>query len=129
MKLPIILMSVSLVMLGGCATTITNGNHRVAHLTRASVQKDLVKGVTTKAQVESLYGSPVTTEFTSNGDLEWIYNGAKDKPDAKEFIPFVGAWLGHDHITTKTLAILFTKHNVVKNYSFTAGKSTIKNGG
>ena len=72
---------------------------------------------------------PTTTEFASHGDVEWIYTSAKDKPDAKEFIPFAGAWLGHDHVMTKTLVILFNQDNILKNYSLTTGKMTVKTGG
>ena len=93
------------------------------------MKKDLVKGVTTQAQVKRLYGGPTTTEFASHGDVEWIYTSAKDKPDAKEFIPFAGAWLGHDHVMTKTLVILFNQDNILKNYSLTTGKMTVKTGG
>ncbi len=128
MKYSLILTGVSLAVLAGCAT-ITTGTGRLEHLTQAEAKKDLVKGVTTEAQVKRLYGGPTTTEFASHGDLEWIYTSAKDKPDAKEFIPFAGAWLGRDHVMTKTLVILFNQDHVVQHYSLTTAVTTVKMGG
>ena len=58
----IIIFSITLI-LGGCGST---GNESIKNASEAQVKKQIIEGVTSKDQVQAMFGSPIKTSYTDN---------------------------------------------------------------
>ena len=95
----------ALSMLGGCAV---GPNEQVAAETSATVQKNIVIGRTTKADVVRMYGQPNSTH-AKGGYEAWEYIGYS----AKAFVPIVGTSQRATYI-----AVVFDKGGVVRDMKY-----------
>lgn len=111
-------------LLAGCASA---GNEALSKQTSASLQQHIEKGVTTKAQVQAILGQPQNVSF-NNGQEQWTYSFAHATPTAVDFVPVVNLFVHHANVDHKMLVILFDKHGVVEDYSYTHGQSVYKSG-
>ena len=111
-------------VLAGCASV---GNEQLSKQNAASLQQHIQKGVTTKAQVQAILGQPQNVSF-NNGQEQWTYSFAHATPTAVNFVPIVGLFVHRDNVEHKMLVILFDKHGVVENYSYTKGNSVVNTG-
>jgi len=106
-------------MIAGCAS---HGNSVLKDETSAAVKNKITKGVTTKEEVRSMYGDPMTTSFTDSGKEIWKYEFIKMHSKATNFIPLVSLFNSGAKGDKKELVVMFNDDSVVKNFSMSASK-------
>lgn len=111
-------------LLAGCASS---GNKKLQKETEVSMQSKIKEGVTTKAQLKSMLGSPDSVSFTDGGKEIWKYVHAKVKVSGKTFIPFYGLFHNGTNGTKKELTILFNG-DVVEKYTMSESAIETKSG-
>lgn len=111
-------------MLAGCASS---GNKKLQKETEVSMQSKIKEGVTTKAQLKTMLGSPDSVSFTDGGKEIWKYVHAKVKVSGKTFIPFYGLFHNGTNGTKKELTILFNG-DVVEKYTMSESAIETKSG-
>ena len=121
-KLNIILFGLMLI-LAGCAGT---GNESLKNATEAQVKKQITIGVTTKDQVQAMFGSPIKTSYTDNGSLIWTYqfdDTTALTPQTVGSIIFTWGLAGTKTKGTRNeLVVLFDENNVVKKFNMSNSK-------
>lgn len=115
----------AVVTLAGCASS---GSAVLKKETESSVATKIEQGVTTKAQVREMFGSPMKTSFTDGGLEIWTYERDNLKADAVNYIPLVGLFGSSMSGTKKELVILFDESDVVKRFSMSEAPTTVKTG-
>ena len=112
------LVIVGIFFLSGCATTYSNG----VKLDRSKVSQ-IQKGVTTRAEVEVLFGPPAYVSLMNDGRRMMSYNFTETTTGCTPatFIPLVGAFTGGVRGQTKTqaLQIMLNREDIVEDYEFT----------
>lgn len=111
-------------LLAGCASS---GNKKLQKETEVSMQSKIKEGVTTKAQLKTMLGSPDSVSFTDGGKEIWKYVHAKVKVSGKTFIPFYGLFHNGTNGTKKELTILFSG-DVVERYTMSESVIETKSG-
>jgi outer membrane protein assembly factor BamE (lipoprotein component of BamABCDE complex) len=111
-------------LLAGCASS---GNKKLQQETEVSMQGKIKEGVTTKAQLKTMLGSPDNVSFTDGGKEIWKYVHAKVKVSGKSFIPFYGLFHNGTNGTKKELTILFSG-DVVEKYTMSESAIETKSG-
>lgn len=111
-------------LLAGCASS---GNKKLQKETEVSMQSKIKEGVTTKAQLKTMLGSPDNVSFTDGGKEIWKYVHAKVKVSGKSFIPFYGLFHNGTNGTKKELTILFSG-DVVEKYTMSESAIETKSG-
>lgn len=111
-------------LLAGCASS---GNKKLQQETEVSMQGKIKEGVTTKAQLKTMLGSPDNVSFTDSGKEIWKYVHAKVKVSGKSFIPFYGLFHNGTNGTKKELTILFNG-DVVEKYTMSESAIETKSG-
>lgn len=127
MKSKIALMAVvaATLVISGCASV---GNETLRAESENSVKGKMVEGKTTKAEVKSIFGSPMKTTFTDGGLEVWTYEFSKVSADAVSYIPIVN-WFGATASgTKKELVALFEQNGVLKRYSMSESDVKQKTG-
>ena len=104
----------------GCATTGTR------------IEQDKVKqikeGITTQEEVIALMGKPFMQNLTSDKKVIMMYQYAKVKNRATNFIPVVNILAGGMDMKQQILQILINENGVVEKYIFTDSNSPINSG-
>jgi outer membrane protein assembly factor BamE (lipoprotein component of BamABCDE complex) len=103
-------------LLSGCA--VKSGNEAIYKMSKEDMGKFIVRGKTTKEDLEKRLGQPQSVDFTSAGDEKWIYKNVYSQAKAINFIPVVSAVANGTNDKTRTLVIIFDQNGVVKNYSY-----------
>lgn len=111
-------------LLAGCASS---GNKKLQKETEVSMQSKIKEGVTTKAQLKTMLGSPDSVSFTDGGKEIWKYVHAKVKVSGKTFIPFYGLFHNGTNGTKKELTILFNG-DVVEKYTMSESAIETRSG-
>jgi outer membrane protein assembly factor BamE (lipoprotein component of BamABCDE complex) len=111
--------------LSGCA--VRSGSSNLSNVKQNDIKKLIVKGKTTKTDIQKTFGEPYSTTILQNGDEQWTYMFTESKAKASNFIPIVGIFTGSDY-RGKTLMITFNKKGVVKDYMFSSSKGETKIG-
>jgi outer membrane protein assembly factor BamE (lipoprotein component of BamABCDE complex) len=109
----------------GCA--VRSGSSNLSNVKQNDIKKLIIKGKTTKADIQKTFGEPYSTSILQNGDEQWTYMFTESKAKASNFIPIVGIFTGSDY-KGKTLMITFNKKGVVKDYMFSSSKGETKIG-
>ncbi len=115
-----------LALIAGCTATQTNG----VKLDPNAVAR-IQKGVTTRAEVESLLGQPMTMAMADRGRRIMVYHftesAGRSKPQS--YIPVVGLFAGATEGTSRTqmLQIFLDGRNVVEDYEF-SDRTTVSEG-
>ena len=102
----------------GCASVQTGTDMGSSEKVRA----EIIKNVTTKAEIATLYGSPFSTAINQDGSEVWTYafNDINASVDAATFIPIVGIFAGGSNVqmNMKTLIVTFDESGVVSTFSY-----------
>ena len=122
-KTALALLAASLV-LAGC---VNSGNQTLKSESQESIKSKLVKGKTTKEDVQSHFGAPYSRSTQDDGNEVWSYVMHNSQMNATSFIPVVGLFTGGSDNQSKTLQITFNG-NVVNKWSFSSGDSAVKTG-
>ncbi len=121
-KLNFILFGLILFLVG-CAGT---GNESLKDATESQVKKQITIGVTTKDQVQEMFGSPIKTSYTDNGSLIWTYqfdDTTALTPQTVGSIIFTWGLAGTKTKGTRNeLVVLFDENNVVKKFNMSNSK-------
>jgi outer membrane protein assembly factor BamE (lipoprotein component of BamABCDE complex) len=104
----------------GCVSS-TQGNQSLA----ASKVNLIQKGVTTRAEVEKLLGSPDNIAMMGDGRRMMMYSGAQTASDhGGDFlssVPLVGSLVpteNKDTVTRQVLQIVLNQNDVVEDYEY-----------
>ena len=104
--------------LTGCADT---GNKSLKYATESKVQAQIKEGVTTKNQIQAMFGSPFKTSYTDNGSLIWTYQYDDTTALTPQTVGSVLLTFGlagtKSKGTRNELVILFDENNVVKKFN------------
>ena len=110
-------------LLQACAS---GGNQSLVGQKSSVVDGTLIKGKTTKTQVEGIYGDPLETSFTNDGSL--IYKYRYDDTSAMNAktvasVLFTYGLAGKKLEGTRLeLVVLFDGDAIVKNYNFSTSE-------
>ena len=115
-----VLVALVCMVLVGCATTGTKIDQ--------SKIGQIKEGVTTKEEVITLMGKPFMQNLTSDGKIIMMYQYAKVKNRAANFIPVVNVLSGGMDMKQQILQVLIDKNGVVEKYIFTDTDSPINSG-
>ena len=99
-----------LLMAAGCASA---GQKRI---TDDKLIAQIVKGKSTKADLEKLLGKPTQVDFTDSGLEKWVYMYVTYQMRGTTFIPIVGMFAGGSDTQMDSLTVLFDKNGVVENF-------------
>lgn len=104
----------------GCAST--------SHGTKIDRDKvsQIKKGVTTKAEVELLLGSPTYTAMAGDGRRMMTYSFTE--ASTTQLIPVVGLFAGSSSTRTQSLQIMITKSGVVEDYEYSDNSQNTEGG-
>lgn len=104
----------------GCAST--------SHGTKIDRDKvsQIKKGVTTKAEVELLLGSPTYTAMAGDGRRMMTYSFTE--ASSTQLIPVVGLFAGSSSTRTQSLQIMITKSGVVEDYEYSDNSQNTEGG-
>tara|TARA_B100000768_G_C11057268_1_gene280907 strand:+ start:97 stop:498 length:402 start_codon:yes stop_codon:yes gene_type:complete len=109
----------------GCATA---GNDSLRLESEASINNKIQIGVTTKAEIKSLFGSPMTTSYTDGGSEIWKYELSKMSADPTSYIPVVGLLAGSSSGVKKELVLLFNENDTVRKFNMSESDVKVRTG-
>ena len=109
----------------GCASI---GNESIRKESESSVAQKITEGKTSKDEIRSMFGSPISTSFTDSGLEIWKYELSKMSADAVSYIPVVNLFGTSSSGTKKELTVLFDEKGIVKRYSMNESPVQIKTG-
>lgn len=107
-----------------CAST---GNKELGKTNTADLTAFLVKGRTTKLDVERKFGQPSNVDFIGTNE-KWEYFHTKSSAKATNFIPVVNWFTQGTNDQTKKIVILFDSKGVLAKYALTHSKGETKTG-
>ena len=84
------------------------------------------KGVTTKAQVELLFGPPAYAGMAGDGRRMMTYNFTEGS--STQMIPVVGLFAGSASTHTQSLQIMISKSGVVEDYEYSDNSQNTEGG-
>src|ERR1700736_3006217 len=102
----------SALVLGACSAVPENSPQRE---TQESISQKITKGKTTKADVKSMFGEPVSTTSKERGAEEWHYKMASSSSTVK--IPGFEKFFGSSADNNRTLLVDFDRRGIVTSYS------------
>ena len=109
--------------LSGCGST---GNESIKNASEAQVKKQIIEGVTTKDQVQAMFGSPIKTSYTDNGSLIWTYQFDNTTAFTHETVGSIILTWGlagtKSKGTRNELVVLFDENNVVIKFNMSIGE-------
>jgi|TARA_B100000575_G_scaffold247700_1_gene213273 hypothetical protein len=102
----------------GCADV---GNKSIKDVDSKQVEATLTQGVTTKAEVEAIFGDPYETSFTDGGQVIYKYQYDDASYFTPETVGSVVLTLGLAGVKSKgkrnELTILFDENDIVKKFN------------
>ena len=111
--------------LAGCASS---GNQTIADATGDTVSSQLVKGRTPQNEVRRLYGDPIKTSFSSNGNESWEYEFSRMQSRVTNFIPYVNLVHSGADGDKKSLVVFFDRHKIVQDYTMSTSRVEVSRG-
>ena len=114
-----------ILLVTGCASI---GNESLRKESESSVPQKIFEGKTSKDEIRSMFGSPISTSFTDSGLEIWKYELSKMSADAVSYIPVVNLFGTSSSGTKKELTILFDEKGIVKRYSMSESPIQVKTG-
>ncbi len=115
-------------LLGLALSLAFYGCFSVGHEMNMAQTQQIQKGVTTRAQMEGLFGKPMSATTLSNGTTSamWFYSEANSS--ARNFIPLVNVLSTKVDTKSQVLSVTFDGQGKVSDYTFTEGGAPVKGG-
>ena len=113
------------VLLCACASV---GNESIADANAETVSKQLTKAKTTQAEVRKIFGDPIKSSFTSNGNKSWEYEFSRMQSKVTNFIPYVNLVHSGAEGDKKSLVIFFDRAKIVQDYTMSTSRIDINQG-
>jgi len=120
-----LIIVISAVAIGGCASS---GNVSIAEATNTSFASQLQKGRTSQAEVRRIFGDPLKTSFSSNGNETWEYEFARLQSKPTNFIPYVSLVHSGEDGEKKSLVVFFDKSKIVQDYTMSTSQVEVSRG-
>lgn len=111
---------------GGCTTT--SGNAALRKMSPTEISEHLIRGVTTREEVKTLFGDPMNVSYMDNAQEAWSYWAGSFTNDPVNFVPLAGIFGMSMPGEAQYLVILFDEENRVQKYNFTNSDIGIKSG-
>ena len=124
-KIALLAILAAVLVVSGCASV---GNETLRAESESTVKGKMVEGKTTKAEVKSMFGSPMKTTFTDGGLEVWTYEFSKVSADTVSFIPIVNLFGATASGTKKELVAMFETNGVLKRYAMSESDVKQKTG-
>lgn len=85
-----------------------------------SVSSKVIKGKTTKDEIQKIFGKPTSRSTDGDGNDTWAYSDINFTTNLAGYmpIPIVRNVFGHTKTQSKNLIIIFNKNGIVENYTF-----------
>jgi hypothetical protein len=112
--------------MSGCAATA--GNQKLGSMENTQVNSQIVKGVSTKKDVEALLGQTDKVSPTKDGGEIWTYSFARASLKPAAYIPLVNMFYSGTNNTTKVVVAEFDANGVVKEVIAKESESETKRG-
>jgi outer membrane protein assembly factor BamE (lipoprotein component of BamABCDE complex) len=109
----------------GCASS---GNLSIADVSSETVAMQLHKGRTSQADVRRLFGDPLKTSFSSNGNETWEYEFSRLQSKPTNFIPYVSLVHSGAEGEKKSLVVFFDKSKLVQDFTMSTSQIDISRG-
>lgn len=119
-------MLIATLSITGCA--VKTGNETLGKMEKNDIDRQLVKGKSTKDDVKTMLGDPDKTDFDNNGNEKWTYVHTRRDAKAVNYIPVANWFVAGTNDTTKTLIVLFNDNGTLKNYIASDAKGETKGG-
>jgi hypothetical protein len=117
-----------LILLGGCASS-SNGT---AALTNDNV-KHIQKGVTTRKDIEAMFGPPYMVSMTGGGKrvMNYMFSSSDMHITPLTYVPVVGMFAGgsQTQVESRSLQVILNENNVVEDYEFNDSATNIDRSG
>jgi hypothetical protein len=101
-----------IIALAGCASVGQNFDD--------SKVSRIEKGVTTEADLNTLFGAPTSRSVNSEAQTILMWTYVESSVTGKSFIPYAGAFVGGNRSRNKTLTVTLADGKVV-GYTYTGG--------
>jgi outer membrane protein assembly factor BamE (lipoprotein component of BamABCDE complex) len=111
-----------------CACSSKSGNQFLEKLSTEEISTKIIKGETTKSQIQNLYGKPYDIDLLAEGKETWLYIFTKSTAKGVNYIPYVNLAYSGTNDITKKLKILFNSSGIVEFFSLTDSKGETKVG-
>lgn len=113
-------------LLSGCAATA--GNQKLGSMEKSQLNTSIVKGKSTKKDVEALLGETDKVAPTKDGGEIWTYSFARASMKPAGYIPLVNLFYSGTNNTTKIVVVEFDANSVVKEMITKESESETKRG-
>ena len=124
-------LNISVILIGACLTltqcAVQTGSSQLAEAGSKEINQLLIKGKTTRTEVEEVFGEPSDTDVLPDGRIKCVYMHTKHSAMARNYIPVVNWFSSGTDDTTKKLVILF-KDDVVDVFTTTTSQGETKGG-
>jgi hypothetical protein len=104
--------------LAGCVSTTTLG----AKIQKAQIS-EIKKGVTTRADIERMFGAPLNVSIIGDGRRMMFYSHTEvsNQPTAAAFVPYAGLFTSTvtGQHRTQMLQIVLNKESIVEDFELT----------
>jgi len=120
-----VLIFCAALIVSGCA--VQSGNQTLSEKSSEDLNSVLLRGKTTREEVQKLFGEPDDTDILSDGRLKWIYTHIKKKAMLRNYVPVVNWFSAGTDDTTRKLLIIF-KNGIVDDFSCSSAQGETKGG-
>lgn len=114
------------ILISGCAATA--GNQKLGSMDKSQLNSGIIKGQSTKKDVEALLGETDKVTPTKDGGEIWTYSFARASMKAVGYIPLVNLFYTGTNNTTKIVVAEFDANGVVKEMIAKESESETKRG-
>lgn len=118
----------ALTVITGCTTTSSVGQ-------KVSAEKatEIQKGKTTRAEIEHMFGPPMTASILGDGRRLLIYVHAENttKRSGLAFVPVVGMFAGRGsaEVGQQTMQVIVDQNNIVQDFELSEYKTGVQSSG
>lgn len=115
------------IVISGCAVKI--GHQFLAKMSNQEISCKLVKGQTTKQQVQAMFGDPSDVDILPPDSKEmWVYRYVRSEAKGINFVPYANLVYSGTNDNVRNLKILFDVNGVVEFFAFSSSKGETKTG-
>lgn len=106
---------------------VQTGSTKLSESDSQDINRMLIKGITTRADVEKMFGEPSDTDVLVDGRIKCVYVHTKHSAMTRNYIPVVNWFSSGTDDTTKKLVIVF-KDDVVDVFTTKTAQGETKGG-
>lgn len=118
----------SSILLAACSSS---GNPELKNMSHGQLKTSIVQGVTTKQDMQDMFGSPNDIQFHNEDNVSreyWEYRYDSRTPHAMNYIPLLRTLKRGADLRKVRLIVFFDENDKVKRYTFQDAKDVQKAG-